>query len=446
MNARQFLPSSLLVLALACSGGIEETDVIFDGTSTAGLASVGDDSMQFELSGDALSVSGQNGTNAVFSLRVDDGAAAGSVAVRFRLRGSHNVRFSVTTPGVTPTDRGGSCATNCYDTHGASLGVSTDWQTVTLAWTQLSQEGWGTPAGLDPSGISYLNWHLLTTGPYNIWIDEVEFLKETDSTTTPIVGDGDGDVGTGGSVGDGDGDMGTGGAATGGTVGSGGSVNMSENRLGKYVDEIMFLQAFPGKSPAYKYSQLLAAVDFFPEFASCCSEDAKKRDVAAFLAHATHEADYLNAVEEYTPPSIYCDGNPTYPCTPGKSYHGRGAMQLSWNYNYRFAQDYLAGRGKSYNLVATPEIVAQTEELLWLTALWFWMEGDPSYVNDSPHDRLVKWDFAATTKKINGGIECPGGTGSQPQQQRVQYYKEWCARLGISPGEDSTLYCTNATP
>ena len=23
-----------------------------------------------------------------------------------------------------------------------------------------------------------------------------------------------------------------------------------------------------------------------------------------------------------------------YPCTPGKQYYGRGARQLSWNYNY----------------------------------------------------------------------------------------------------------------
>ena len=23
-----------------------------------------------------------------------------------------------------------------------------------------------------------------------------------------------------------------------------------------------------------------------------------------------------------------------YPCSPGKQYYGRGAKQLSWNYNY----------------------------------------------------------------------------------------------------------------
>lgn len=439
MNARQFLSSSFLVLAVACSGGAEETDLIFDGTSTDGLAKSGDDTMQFAIEGDALSVTGQNGTNAVFSLNVKDGAAADSVAVRFRMRGSHNVRFSVTTPGVTPTDRGGTCAASCYDTHGASLGISAEWQTITLAWTQLSQEGWGTASGLNPAEITHLNWHLLTTGPYNIWIDDVEFLKDADSFTTPIVGDGDGDVGTGGSVGTGGTDGSGGGAATGGAVGSGGA-NMSENRLGKYVDEIMFLQAFPGKSPSYKYTQLLAAVDAFTDFAACCSEDAKKREVAAFLAHATHEADYLNAVEEYTPPSNYCDGNPMYPCTPGKSYHGRGAMQISWNYNYSFAQDYLAGLGKSFNLVATPEIVATNEELLWLTALWFWMVGDPSFVNDSPHDRLETEGFGSTTQKINGGLECPGGEGNQAQQKRVQYYQEWCGRLGVSTGTGA-LYC-----
>ena len=33
----------------------------------------------------------------------------------------------------------------------------------------------------------------------------------------------------------------------------------------------------------------------------------------------------------------YCDAtNSDYPCQTGKSYHGRGPMQLSWNYNYGY--------------------------------------------------------------------------------------------------------------
>lgn len=37
------------------------------------------------------------------------------------------------------------------------------------------------------------------------------------------------------------------------------------------------------------------------------------------------------------------DGNP---CVPGKSYHGRGPMQLSWNYNYgQVGQVDIAGPG-----------------------------------------------------------------------------------------------------
>ena len=35
--------------------------------------------------------------------------------------------------------------------------------------------------------------------------------------------------------------------------------------------------------------------------------------------------------EEIRPPSKYCDSSSTeWPCFPGKSYHGRGPIQLSW--------------------------------------------------------------------------------------------------------------------
>ncbi|CAN6830809.1 unnamed protein product [Brassica oleracea] len=31
----------------------------------------------------------------------------------------------------------------------------------------------------------------------------------------------------------------------------------------------------------------------------------------------------------------YCNPEKTeFPCVPGKGYYGRGAIQLSWNYNY----------------------------------------------------------------------------------------------------------------
>ena len=41
--------------------------------------------------------------------------------------------------------------------------------------------------------------------------------------------------------------------------------------------------------------------------------------------------------EEQSPPSNYCVPDPAWPCAANASYHGRGPIQLS--YNYKHAMD-----------------------------------------------------------------------------------------------------------
>lgn len=432
--------ASVFLFAVACGSGAtsDQTEGLFDGTTKDGWSTSGEAKVELSLAEDetgnsALSVTGDEAQGSSVSIAIDPGDAAGTAGVTFRIRGSTNVRFSVTSAAVVPIDNGGSCdpaVNTCWDLHGADLSVTTSWQTITLDWSGLSQEGSGAPIGLDPSQITFLNWFPAGNGAFNIWIDDVAFYDDPMGS-----GSGGSTIGTGGST------MSSGGSdATGGsTVGSGGSTNPSEHRVGKYVDLGTFLNAFNGKDPKYTYQALLDAVDLFPDFAACCSETQKKREIAAFFAHVQHESDYLHATEEYTPPSLYCQMG-MYPCAEGKSYHGRGALQLTWNYNYSFAQDYFASIGRVYSpsLVDVPEQVSQNEELLWTTALWFWMVGDPSYVNDTMHDRLEAQGFGSTIRKINGALECDGA-GPQQVQQRVDYYLEWCERLGVDPGTD--LHC-----
>ena len=56
------------------------------------------------------------------------------------------------------------------------------------------------------------------------------------------------------------------------------------------------------------------------------------------------------------------------PCASGKTYHGRGPMQLSWNYNYE-----PAGRALGVDLLAEPERITQDPDLAFSTAMYFWM-------------------------------------------------------------------------
>src|SRR5690606_18165544 len=125
----------------------------------------GDDTIRIEIATDssgneALSVTGQEASNATFSLAIAPGAAAGTVGIRFRIRGSMDVRFSATTSGVKPAENGGTCvptALPCWDIHGARLALTRDWETVVLSWDQLQQTGAGVPVQFDPEGISHLN-------------------------------------------------------------------------------------------------------------------------------------------------------------------------------------------------------------------------------------------------------------------------------------------------
>ena len=64
----------------------------------------------------------------------------------------------------------------------------------------------------------------------------------------------------------------------------------------------------------------------------------------------------------------------SYPCKPGKMYYGRGAKQLSWNYNYGAFSGAIFG--DPMILLENPELVADT----WLnfaSALWFFVTPQP---------------------------------------------------------------------
>jgi len=424
LKKNTFLCSSLLLLAVSCGGG-SDFGGVFDGDSTDGWSAT-EAGATVKISADeggndALSVKGENADGASFSLAVAAGEAAGSIGVTFKIRGSDSVRFSATANGAE------------WNAYGAQLpDLSESWSTVTLTWDQLGTTG----TTFDPATITHLNWEIIGEGSYNIWIDDVDFIASADSTTTlgdtTATGGADGlGMGTGGT----DSMMGTGGA----DIGSGGTTTVpSTNALGKYVTKELFEGVFRDRAPIYTYEALLTAVDQFSGFASCCSDVDKKLEIAAFLAHVQHEADFLKAADEYTPPSTYCRAGDSWPCAGAKSYHGRGALQLTWNYNYGMAQDYFASQGQNYDLLARPEQVSTDPTLVWSTALWFWMVGEPMTISMSEYVR--NQGFGASIRKINGALECDGANAQQVNQ-RISYFESWCTRLGIDSSLAAPLGC-----
>lgn len=117
--------------------------------------------------------------------------------------------------------------------------------------------------------------------------------------------------------------------------------------VSKKLFDSIFLHKDDAVCPAngfYTYDSFVQATRCFPRFGNTGSSTTRKREIAAFLAQISHEttggwatapdgpyAWGLCFKEEISPQSLYCDStNTQWPCTPLKSYHGRGPIQLSW--------------------------------------------------------------------------------------------------------------------
>ncbi|XP_078432902.1 chitinase 4-like [Wolffia australiana] len=182
----------------------------------------------------------------------------------------------------------------------------------------------------------------------------------------------------------------------------------------------------PGKR-FYSRASFLQALNSFPRFGAEGTSDVSKREIAAFFAHVTRETGSFCYIEEIGGSSRdYCSRSSTqFPCVPGKKYHGRGPIQITWNYNYG-----AAGRSLGLDLLGSPETVATNPVVSFKTALWFWM--------NNVHSRIVSGQgFGSTIRAINGG-ECNNGNPTAVRV-RVEHYVQYCQQLGVSPG--ANLYC-----
>ncbi|XP_026421284.1 endochitinase EP3-like [Papaver somniferum] len=178
-----------------------------------------------------------------------------------------------------------------------------------------------------------------------------------------------------------------------------------------------------GKS-FYTRNAFLEAAKSYPGFGKTGSIDDSKREIAAFFAHVTHETGHFCYKEEINGASKdYCDEtNIQYPCVPGKGYHGRGPIQISWNYNYG-----PAGKSIGFDGLNAPETVSSNAVIAFKTGFWFWMNNVHSIITSNK-------GFGATIRAING-MECKGGnTGAV--QARIKYFREYCDKLGVSPGKN----------
>ncbi|GAB2271430.1 hypothetical protein Dimus_006267 [Dionaea muscipula] len=213
----------------------------------------------------------------------------------------------------------------------------------------------------------------------------------------------------------------------------------------------------------YTYNAFIEAARSFPGFGTTGDVNTQRKELAAFFGQTSHETTggwptapdgpyawgYCFKQEQGNPPS-YCEPSTAYPCAPGKSYYGRGPIQISYNYNYGQCGDSIG-----QPLLANPDLVADDALISFETAIWFWMT--PQGDKPSCHDVITgNWSpssadqaagrlpgYGVITNIINGGVECGKGQDASVAD-RIGFYTRYCNILGVNPGNN--LDCYNQAP
>ncbi|SMG15738.1 glycoside hydrolase family 19 protein [Paenibacillus aquistagni] len=198
----------------------------------------------------------------------------------------------------------------------------------------------------------------------------------------------------------------------------------------------------------------------FGSFLSEGSSNDRKRELAGFLANIAHEtgggwstapggelrwALFFNEELNYvnTDNIGYVDeDNLFWKPVAGKSYHGRGPIQLSWNYNYGLISSIVYSDPSI--LLNDPDKITADGKLGYITALLFWMT--PQDPKPSNHDIMIgQWvptteqlakglvpGFGATIMVINGGQEGNLSEEMMPVKRRVDHYRDLTTRMGAT--------------
>ena len=261
--------------------------------------------------------------------------------------------------------------------------------------------------------------------------------------------------------------------------------------------DILNLDAF--KQAALIYNTW-AKAETYPEFLNQESLSLQATEFAAFMAQVSRTTSGTKSGKAVTPPwaeedaefgvifkgGLYniqqsgfgpgvlgsIDGASLFKPQPKKSYHGRGPLHLTWNYNYGAFSEWLFSNGimsevitDKQTLLKQPELVAENGTIAMLSAIWQWMT--PQGAKPSSHDvisgKITKvsesikdlglprrnddlavpvaegetteqntfaYRLGSITNIMNGGLECnKAAKWNTAAIQRVAYYNAYASYL-----------------
>lgn len=120
-----------------------------------------------------------------------------------------------------------------------------------------------------------------------------------------------------------------------------------------------------------------------------------------------------------------------------KAFFGRGAIQLSWNYNYIRASSALTGDPDMF--CTNPDLVATEEKYAWGAGIYFWMENMMTVSGSGTglstcHIQALSGEMGGTLWNINGNQECPpsGDWHIKAVIMRINHYCRAATVLGVS--------------
>ncbi|KAJ3293295.1 hypothetical protein HDU79_000472 [Rhizoclosmatium sp. JEL0117] len=142
-----------------------------------------------------------------------------------------------------------------------------------------------------------------------------------------------------------------------------------------------------------------------------------RKEIALLLGNTAHESASYTATEEFR-----CKGVTvvTADCPYGW-YHGRGFIQLSWDFNYR-----PCGIAIGHDLISDPDLILRDPVVNMQTVKWYWTSTSQPMLRDKGYT------LGNSVMSINGPVECPS-FGKQIAPQRVQFIRCFQNQLaGIS--------------